>query len=66
MNNPAMTDHVQQCLQVALQTVDQEKHGYVQTPHLLEALFEVDHPWLLSLGRAFPAKLPSLVKSLSL
>ena len=51
MNNPAMTDHVQQCLQLALQTVDQEKHGYVQTPHLLEALFEVDHPWLLSIGR---------------
>ncbi|NBW42833.1 MAG: hypothetical protein EBR29_03290, partial [Sphingobacteriia bacterium] len=51
MNNPAMTDHVQQCLQLALQTVDQEKHGYVQTPHLLEALFEVDRPWLLSIGR---------------
>jgi ATP-dependent Clp protease ATP-binding subunit ClpB len=51
MNNPAMTDHVQQCLQWALQTVEQQNHGYVQTPHLLEALFEVDQPWLLSLGR---------------
>lgn len=62
MNNPAMTDLVQQTLQEALQNVERQQHGLVQTAHLLEALFEVDEPWLQNLGRVVGANTDQIRK----
>jgi len=57
-----MTDLVQQSLQEALQNVERHQHGLVQTAHLLEALFEVDEPWLQNLGRVVGAQTDQIRK----
>ncbi|NBV04353.1 MAG: AAA family ATPase [Cytophagia bacterium] len=56
MNTDKFTDKVKQCLQEALQGMEAGRHDSIQTPHLLEALFEVDEAWMRSLVQESPNK----------
>ncbi|MBM3912950.1 MAG: AAA family ATPase [Sphingomonadales bacterium] len=56
MNTDKFTDKVKQCLQEALQAMEAGRQDSIQTPHLLEALFEVDEAWMRSLVQESPNK----------
>ncbi|MFM8514083.1 MAG: Clp protease N-terminal domain-containing protein, partial [Bacteroidota bacterium] len=56
MNTDKFTDKVKQCLQEALQGMEAGRQDSIQTPHLLEALFEVDEAWMRSLVQESPNK----------
>jgi len=56
MNSDKFTDKVKQCLQEALQAMELGRQDSIQTPHLLEALFEVDEAWMRSLVQELPTK----------
>jgi ATP-dependent Clp protease ATP-binding subunit ClpB len=56
MNSDKFTDKVKQCLQEALQAMEADRHDSIQTPHLLEALFEVDEAWMRNLFQGLPSK----------
>ncbi len=56
MNTDKFTDKVKQCLQEALQGMEAGRQDSIQTPHLLEALFEVDEAWMRSLVPESPNK----------
>jgi ATP-dependent Clp protease ATP-binding subunit ClpB len=60
MNPETFSDKVQQCLQEALVLMEQRQHAMIQTPHLLEALFEVDEAWMQQIARELPAKIDQL------
>ncbi|MBM3446743.1 MAG: AAA family ATPase [Bacteroidetes bacterium] len=56
MNTDKFTDKVKQCLQEALQGMEAGRQDSIQTPHLLEAFFEVDEAWMRSLVQESPNK----------
>jgi ATP-dependent Clp protease ATP-binding subunit ClpB len=56
MNTDKFTDKLKQALNEAVQGMEAGHHDSIQTPHLLEALFEIDEAWIRNLMQDLPVK----------